>query len=155
MSPTERLVLYPGAMRHAITLLAALAVPLAAVAQAPEPAPKQVVDRYLEAFNSHDVEAMLALAHPEVQWLSVKDDKISVETSGHAALRDSMKGYFASLPTVRSTFESTLVAGPYVTVVERARWQGKSGERTQAALAVYEVFEGKVRRVWYYPTIIP
>lgn len=141
-------------MRHAIALLAILALPLAAVAQgAPEPDPRQIVERFLEAFNRHDVEAMLALAHPDVQWLSVDGDKISVETAGQAALRDSMKGYFASLPTVRSTFESTLVAGPYVTVVERARWQGKSGERTQAALAVYEVREGKVRRVWYYPVL--
>ncbi len=142
-------------MKHAIALLAALALPLAAVAQAPEPDSRQVVERFLEAFNSHDVEAMLALAHPDVQWLTVDGDKISVDTAGQAALRDSMKSYFASLPTVRSTFESTMVAGPYVTVVERARWQGKSGERTQAALAVYQVQEGKVRRVWYYQPVIP
>lgn len=100
-------------------------------------------------------EAMLALAHPDVQWLTVDGDKISVDTAGQAALRDSMKSYFASLPTVRSTFESSMVAGPYVTVLERARWQGKSGERTQAALAVYEVQESKVRRVWYYQPVIP
>lgn len=142
-------------MKHAIALLAALALPLAAVAQAPEPDPRQVVERFLEAFNRHDVEAMLSLAHADVQWLTVADDKISVDTAGQAALRDSMKSYFASLPTVRSTFESALVAGPYVTVVERARWQGKSGERTQAALAVYEVREGKVRRVWYFHPAIP
>ena len=142
-------------MKHAIALLAALALPLAAVAQAPEPDSKQVVERFLEAFNRHDVEAMLALAHPDVQWLTVAGDKISVDTAGQAALRDSMKSYFASLPTARSTFESTMVAGPFVTVLERARWQGKSGERTQAALAVYEVQEGKVRRVWYYQPVIP
>lgn len=141
-------------MKYAVTLLVILTFPFTALAQGvPEADPRQVVERFLEAFNRHDVEAMLALAHPEVQWLSVDGDKISVETAGQAALRDSMKSYFTSLPSARSTFESILVAGPYVTVVERARWQGKSGERTQAALAVYEVREGKVRRVWYYPAI--
>ncbi len=35
--------------------------------------------------------------------------------------------------------------------LRHARWQGKNGERTQSALAVYEVEEGRVRRVWYYP----
>lgn len=135
--------------------LVTLAIP--AIAQqapdAPEPDPKPVVERFLEAFNRHDVEAMLALAHPDVQWLSVNGDRISVETSGHEALRESMTKYFVSLPSAAASHERTMSAGPYVTVVERARWKGDKGERSQAALAVYEVQEGKVRRVWYYPAI--
>ncbi|HWM90277.1 MAG TPA: nuclear transport factor 2 family protein [Thermoanaerobaculia bacterium] len=120
---------------------------------APEPEPQQVVDRFMDAYNRHDVEAMLALAHPDIQWLSVDGERISVEASGHEALRDSMTRYFASLPSAGATLEKTMSAGPYVSVVERARWKGDKGERSQAALAVYEIREGKVRRVWYYPVI--
>jgi hypothetical protein len=110
-----------------------------------------VVERFVEAFNRHDVDAMLALAHPEIQWLSVEGEKISVETAGVAALGESMRKYFRSLPSSRSSIEGVVEAGRFVSVRERARWQGKSGERTQSALAVYEVEEGRVRRVWYYP----
>ena len=44
------------------------------------------------------------------------------------------------------------VSGRYVTVRERASWTSKSGEkRSQASLAVYEIRDGLVARVWYYP----
>jgi hypothetical protein len=32
-------------------------------------------------------------------------------------------------------------------------WTGKSGRRSQAALGVYEVRDGLVKRVWYYPAV--
>jgi len=38
-----------------------------------------------------------------------------------------------------------------VSVRERVRWQGKSGERTQSALAVHELQDGRIRRVGYFP----
>jgi hypothetical protein len=142
----------------AAILMFAFGISLTVFASSLQPAPaapgggaREVVERFLEAFNRHDVEAMLALAHPEIQWLSVEGEKISVETAGAAALGESMRKYFRSLPSSRSSIEGAVEAGRFVSVRERARWEGKSGERTQSALAVYEVDEGRVRRVWYYP----
>ena len=43
--------------------------------------------------------------------------------------------------------------GPYVAIRERVSWTAKSGRRTQTALGVYEVRDGRVRRVWYYPAV--
>lgn len=40
-----------------------------------------------------------------------------------------------------------------VTVRERARWQSTAGPRSQAAISVYEVRAGLLRRVWYYPVV--
>lgn len=120
-------------------------------AQTAEPLP--LVEKFIEAFNRHDVDAMAALTDPGVQWLSVNGDKISVETSGQDALRGSMKSYFASIPTAKSKIERSMVAGHFVTVWERATWQAKSGEKSQSSLAVYELKEGKILRVWYYPVM--
>jgi hypothetical protein len=40
----------------------------------------------------------------------------------------------------------------FVTVRERAFWTTKGGEeRSQAAVAVYEIRDSLVERVWYYP----
>ena len=40
-----------------------------------------------------------------------------------------------------------------VSVRERASWKSKSGEdRSQNAFAIYEVADGLIRRVWYYPS---
>ncbi len=117
-----------------------------------QPAPNEAVVRKFEAaFNKHDVAAMAALVTDDAQWLSVDGDKLSVETSGKAALATWLNGYFKSCPSCRSEFEAVLVAGSYVTAHERAAWQSKSGPKTQRSLSVYEVHGGLIRRVWYYP----
>ncbi len=110
-----------------------------------------LVRRYTEAFNAHDVDAMLALAHPDVEWMSVMGDKVSVDARGHEALRAAMEDYFRSLPTARSEVEGALGHGEMLAVRERAHWRTGAGEdRSQASIAVYEVQEGLVRRVWYF-----
>ena len=118
--------------------------------QASEP-PEQVVRAFVAAFNAHDPAAMIALAHEDVQWLFVNGDKVMVEAEGKEALKKSMTGYFKSIPSAKSTMEKQMSVGNYVTVWERASWETKNGTRSQAALAVYLVEQGKIRRVWYYP----
>ena len=132
-------------MRH----FALLPVLACACATARLPAP---MERWIDAFNRHDVEAMTAEVSPEFEWFMVEGEKVSLETRGVGALRDSMKGYFESLPSARSSVEQVMVSGAYVTLRERASWTGKSGEpKSQSALAVYELREGKLRRAWYFP----
>jgi len=38
-----------------------------------------------------------------------------------------------------------------VAVRERVFWQGKGGEKSLFSLAVYEVLNEKISRVWYFP----
>jgi len=49
--------------------------------------------------------------------------------------------------------ETASVLGPWVSVRERARWSTSTGMRSQASMSVYEVREGVLRRVWYYPEV--
>ena len=117
------------------------------------PGNEAVVAAFVAAYNRHDVDAMLALADTGIVWLSVAGDSVQIETRGAAALRRSLAGYFRSVPTARSVLGQVTSVGPWVTVHERAEWQSSSGPRAQTSVAVYEVRDGRVRRVWYYPVV--
>lgn len=131
-------------------LILLLIVPAASSVRAQSPG--EVVDRYMEAYNRHDVEAMLDLVGPEVQWLSIDGDRIRVETEGARALGEAMRGYFESMPSSRSEIESLIVSGNRVSVREKARWRAGDEWREQTALSVYEISEGCIVRVWYFPS---
>jgi hypothetical protein len=133
------------ALAGALFLLAAVAIP--ALAQSPG----AVVEGFIAAHNEHDVAAMLALAHPDIEWLSVEGDGVRVETRGAEALGEAMRGYFEAVPTARSSVEAMIASGSRVSVRERAHWESASGPQSQTALSVYEVIDGAIRRVWYFP----
>lgn len=114
-----------------------------------------VVEGFVAAFNRADVEGMIALSHPDLEWLSIEGAGIAVEARGTEALREAMTGYFASdaIRRPRSTLEAALATGPWVTVQERMTWQTAKGEqRSQVALAVYQLEGERVRRVYYFPS---
>lgn len=113
--------------------------------------PDEIVERYMAAYNDHDVEAMLELVHPDIQWLSVDGDQVSVETDGAEALAEAMRGYFETVPSTRSSIEMMIVSGNRVSVRERAHWKSSGKARSQTALSVYELVDDRIRRVWYFP----
>lgn len=114
----------------------------------------EVVESQIEAFNAHDATALAELVSDDFVWLSVQGDTIDVAVQGRTALRESMKRYFESVPSVRSTLESAVATGPFVAVRERVRWKEDEGRtRSQASLAVYQIEEGRIRRVWYFPAV--
>ncbi|MFN0156730.1 MAG: nuclear transport factor 2 family protein [Bacteroidota bacterium] len=111
------------------------------------------VEALFAAFNAHDTEAMLKLVTDDVVWFTVAGDSMAKDLAGKEELGKWLTGYFRSLPTVVSTMEDAIANGPFVSMRERVRWQGKNGEKTQASIGVYEVVEGKIKRVWYYPSV--
>ena len=113
----------------------------------------EVVRGFGDAFDARELDALLALAHPEVEWLSVSGSEIAVETRGREALGESLRGYFASCPSCRSTVEVYQVVGPYVSALEHAEWEKDGARLRQSSLSVYEIVDGLVRRVWYYPAV--
>ena len=58
----------------------------------------ELVERFVSAFNQKDVDAMLEVSAPDIRWMSVSEDRLSIETSTHAELRAAMAGYFESFP---------------------------------------------------------
>ena len=98
------------------------------------------------------MEALVATVSDDFVWYNIDGAKMAAETSDRDSLRKGMQGYFKSVPSARSVIDALTVNGAFVSVKERAMWKNKAGEsKSQSALAVYEVQEGLIRRVWYFP----
>ncbi len=123
---------------------------LALSAHAEPVGPEATVRRFVAAFNAHDVDAMLAVAAPDIAWFGISGSTLSVEARGHEALRAGMTQYFQGLPSAGSELLSVSVSGPFVTAVEKASWTADGQARSQCAVSTYEVAEGLVRHVWYH-----
>jgi hypothetical protein len=132
-----------------------LALPIAVEAQqsAKSSPEKDMLAAYFRAYNAHDLDALMQFIDPEFVWFTVTADKTTTEVTGVEALRKGLASYFKSLPSSRSDAEVLGENGPWISVRETARWQSASGPRAQSSLSVYEVRNGKIRRVWYYPAI--
>lgn len=122
-------------------------------AAASDSAALAVVRGYFAAYNAHDVDGVIRYLSADFTWLSASGDSLVVELRGASSMRASLVQYFQDLPSARSEIEGAVVLGPWVTVRERAHWQSTSGPRSQASISVYEVREGLLRRVWYYPVV--
>ena len=124
-------------------------------AQVAESASYQVVRDFLQVFNKQDVAAMAGLVAADVRWLSMtKDGTFKADLQGWPALEKWLGSYFSATKNVRSVASNWNANGPYVSFTETANWTSPSGEAKHASsLAVYEVQEGKITRIWYYPAV--
>jgi hypothetical protein len=112
-----------------------------------------VVADYVDAYNARDLEAMSGLMHPDIQWLSVAGTSIEIVADGKSDLSAQMRAYMDSSAATTSEIVDEIDDGCFIAVREIARWSASDGsERSQSALAVYELEDGTVRRVWYYPS---
>ena len=117
--------------------------------------PEAIVLRsYLEAGNRLDADAVVALCAGDFAWYNVESDRLAPEVQGRARLHDWLLGYYKNLPSARTEFLSIEQAGPFLTVRERTAWDNPEGQRiTQQAIGVYEIRDGLIQRVWYYPAV--
>jgi ketosteroid isomerase-like protein len=67
----------------------------------PESSKLKVVQEFVAAFNSHDVDGMMKLVSEDVEWLNIKGNEVDLQTVGRSATRAAMKGYFSSTPTTK------------------------------------------------------
>lgn len=117
--------------------------------------PGTVVRNFVAAFDRHDLPGLIALAHPDIEWLSVNGPEVHLEAKGTHALEASISAYFESCSTCRSVVEVSSVNGQYVAAVETATWSVSGKTQSQASTSVYEIVDGQVRRVWYFPAVKP
>lgn len=140
--------------RYARVMLVVFAgglVALQAQAVSPIPSREDQVRRFVAAFNSQDVAAMVAMVTDDVEWLSIEGLTVGRETSGKAQLSASMTAYFKGCPTCRSALAGVTATRDRVATVEVATWTSAQGPREQRGLAVYEFLGPLIRRVYYFP----
>lgn len=49
---------------------------------------RSIIECYVHAFNAFDVEMMIALLHPDVEYKSISDGAVTLSSSGVEAFRD-------------------------------------------------------------------
>lgn len=114
---------------------------------------QQIVENFVSAFNQHDINTMLSLSAPDVHWMSVQSDNISVEAASHNELENAMTNYFSSIPNSRSELQQITSSGNFVQTTEQAFWSvNGEAEKSQCSIAIYELELGLIKRVWYYPS---
>ncbi|MDZ7772655.1 MAG: nuclear transport factor 2 family protein [Balneolaceae bacterium] len=116
----------------------------------PAPEPPETLTRFYEAFNSHDVEAMLELAHEDIRMYSVSGPRISTDIDGKDELRTWLTNYFAEYPEVRSEISGFGRHSNYTSLVETATWGDPDDPVSQSSTVVYEVSDSLVVAAWYY-----
>jgi hypothetical protein len=109
-----------------------------------------VVQSYVSAYNEHDVDKMQTLVTDDVRWMSINNDKITLESSGKKELAESMRSYFEGLPSTRARLTGVRSLGDFVTVIEESGWESKGEMKSQCAVSVYELKEGLILSVWYF-----
>lgn len=115
------------------------------------PAKANLAHAYTNAFNARDVDAMLALATDDIEWISLDGRDLLMGADGADSLRATMVEYFDSCSSCRASLKWTKTTEGRVVALEEASWDGDGERKSQSALSVYE-FEGeKIRRVYYFP----
>jgi len=108
------------------------------------------VERFNEAFNRHDVDAVMA---------AMTDDCVFVSTTppagqryeGASEVRSAWEEFFAASPTAYFDAEEVFAAGDRCTVRWRYRWQNDDGsEGSIHGVDVLRVRDGKVAEKFAY-----
>jgi uncharacterized protein (TIGR02246 family) len=112
---------------------------------------KELVSKFVAAFNAQDAAAMASMVSDDVEWFSVSGKDIASEANGRQQLTTSMVKYFASCPSCRSELAQVSASKDRLVTVEVASWQSKTGRKEQQGIAVYEFAGSLIRRVYYFP----
>jgi len=107
--------------------------------------------QFVDAYNQHDVAAMLNLVHDDVRYMYINNDEIYTETKDKKALAEFLPEYFKQKPAAQSKVWSNSQAGPFITQVEQALWTTADGQaKSQCSLSVYQVQAQQIINIWYH-----
>lgn len=105
-----------------------------------EDATRAAVDRFNDAFNRHDVDAVMALMTDDVVFENTYPPPDGERHQGQAAVRAFWESFFGSTPSARFDAEEMFVAGDRAVV----RWRFEWGDGHVRGVDVIRVRDGKV-----------
>ena len=106
--------------------------------------PEAVVQRQLEAYNSRDIEALLAIYANDAQTF---EHPATLLATGSAALRDRFVARFQE-PNLHATLLSRVVMESIVVDHEQVTRTFPEGTGTLNLIMIYEVQNGKIAKSW-------
>lgn len=111
----------------------------------------EVVEQFIQAFNEHSIEQLLSHTTDTVHWFNISGSKMLIETSSKNELGAAMADYFQTLPDAKATLTQAVSSANYVSTVEKVTWSHDGEQDSQCSIGVYELKQGKINAVWYYP----
>ena len=106
--------------------------------------PEDLVQKQVEAYNAHDLDAFVACYGPAIEFRTM-DGKVNPE-KGLAPLRKGYEDLFKRFPKLKVTVLKRISQGPFVIDQEQAEGMGPN---PITVTAIYETSQGKIIRVWY------
>lgn len=111
----------------------------------------EVVEQFIAAFNEHSVGQLLSHTTDSVHWFNISGSKMLIETSSKNELGAAMADYFQTLPDAKATLTQAVSSANYVSTIEKVTWSHDGELDSQCSIGVYELKQGKINAVWYYP----
>jgi len=105
----------------------------------------ETVERFNEVFNTHDVDAIMALMTDDVAFENTVPTPDGERFEGQAAVRDFWERFFRSSPSARFETEELFAAGDRCLVRWVYHWTDRDGNPGHIRGAdVFRVRDGKV-----------
>jgi len=123
---------------------ALLAAMMMVAAPAADPTPEALVQRQVEAYNAHDLNAFMACYGTAIEFRTM-DGNVGQE-KGLPSLRKGYGDLFAKYPALKVKILKRIVQGAFVIDQEQAEGMGPN---PITVTAIYEVAAGKIIRVWF------
>ncbi len=127
-----------------IQSLALAAVLTVYAAPAASLTPEALVQKQVEAYNAHDLDAFVACYGPAIEFRTM-DGKVNPE-KGLAPLRKGYEDLFKRFPKLKVKVLKRICQGPFVIDQEQAEGMGPS---PVTVTAIYETSQGKIIHVWF------
>jgi hypothetical protein len=140
---------------HKLFLAASAALCLSACATAPvahQPAVSPeaaLVQRQLDAYNALDLEGFIATYSPDIEIFDISS-AATPQMAGLEGMREVYGGMFASMPNLRCDLANRIADGAFV-IDHEICMMGEPGDPPEHAIAIYQVENNLIRRVWFAP----
>lgn len=106
--------------------------------------PEAVVQRQLDAYNSRDIDALLAIYADNAQMF---EHPATLLASGSAALRERFVARFEER-NLQAMLLKRMVMGSFVVDHERVTRTFPEGAGTVELLMIYKVQDGRIKKAW-------
>ena len=109
------------------------------------PTPESLVQQQLDAYNAHDLDALLATYAENAQLF---EHPATLLASGHSQLRARFALRFQE-PNLHAHLINRIVLGRFVVDHERVTRTFPEGPGTIELIVTYEVVDGKIINAWF------
>ena len=107
--------------------------------------PEPIVQKQLETYNARDLAGFVACYHPEVELFNFPEQKPF--STGLGSLEERYREVFDQSPELHAHIERRIVFDNKV--IDHERVTGRKGIEEIQIIAIYEVEEQLIRRVYF------